>query len=91
MPCHDAMPSCLTVYTNILWYFPILGCFCVYNSAHGLDYVQDSLEKTLLSELHDDRLPFQGLPVVIVLAHDPAHTERQLQALRDRGQALADR
>lgn len=70
-----------------------LGCFCVFNSPHTLDYIRCSLEKTLLSDLHrqDQRMPFQGLPIVIVLAHDPEVTEKGLMHLRDQGQDLADR
>ncbi len=63
----------------------------MFNSLPGLEYIQESLESTLLSEVGEDRLPFQGLPVGIVLAHDPSHTEKDLLLLRDGGQALADR
>ena len=71
--------------------FCYAGCFCVYNSLRGLEYIQESLEKTLLSDVCEDRLPFQGLPVGVVLAHDPSHTEKDLMILRDGGQSLADR
>ena len=57
----------------------------------GLEYIQESLEKTLFSDVCEDRLPFQGLPVGVVLAHDPSHTEKDLMILRDGGQSLADR
>ena len=68
------------------------GCFCVYNCLESLEYIRCSLEKTLLSDLQrDDRLPFQGLPIVIVLAHDPEVTEKGLEWLREEGQGLADR
>ena len=39
----------------------------------------------------EDRLPFQGLPIVLVLAHSPDITEQGLQWLRDEGQSLANR
>ncbi len=63
----------------------------MFNSVPGLRYVQESLEKTLLSDVAEDRLPFQGLPIAVVLAHDPSHTDRDLATLRDEGQDLADR
>ena len=75
----------------LVFYFCYAGCFCVYNSLRGLEYIQESLEKTLLSDVREDRLPFQGLPVGVVLAHDPSHTEKDLMILRDGGQSLADR
>ncbi len=47
------------------------GCFCTYSNSSSFEYVRDSLEKTLLSNLEqEDRLPFQGLPLVIVFAAD---------------------
>ncbi|XP_013387311.1 rho GTPase-activating protein 190 isoform X1 [Lingula anatina] len=66
------------------------GCFCVYSSSETLDYIKVSLEKTLLLDLEsEERLPFQGLPLVIVLAYDPGHTEKGLMLLREEGQELA--
>ena len=51
------------------------------------------MEKTLLSNLEqEDRLPFQGLPLVIVFAPDVAGLPfQELESLREEGQALADR
>ncbi|XP_008482595.1 rho GTPase-activating protein 190 [Diaphorina citri] len=41
------------------------GCFCVYSNSESFEYIRESLEKTLLSNLkQEDRLPFQGLPIV---------------------------
>ncbi|XP_077499589.1 rho GTPase-activating protein 190 isoform X3 [Amblyomma americanum] len=51
------------------------GCLCVYSSQQSLEYIRESLEKTLLANLEqDDRLPFHGLPLVMVYAGpaDPA-------------------
>jgi len=46
---------------------------------------------TLLSNLaSEDRLPFQGLPLVIVFAPDAVLDDKQLGSLREEGQALAD-
>ncbi|XP_075739843.1 rho GTPase-activating protein 190-like isoform X7 [Rhipicephalus microplus] len=45
------------------------GCLCVYSNQQSLEYIRESLEKTLLANLEqDDRLPFHGLPLVIVYA-----------------------
>ncbi|KAH9374423.1 hypothetical protein HPB48_021006 [Haemaphysalis longicornis] len=43
------------------------SCLCVYASQPGLEYIRESLEKTLLANLEqEDRLPFHGLPLVMV-------------------------
>ena len=63
----------------------------MFSCESSLDYVWNSLEKTLLSDLARDRLPFQGLPIVIVLAHNPDITEKGLEALREEGGQLAQR
>ena len=77
---------------NVLFNALIAGCFCIYNSLSSLEYLRESLEKTLMSDLErEDRLPFQGLPIAIVLAHDPGLSEKGLLALREDGQSLADR
>ena len=39
----------------------------------------------------EDRLPFQGLPIAIVLAHNPGLSDKGLMELREEGQSLADR
>ncbi|KAH9364685.1 hypothetical protein HPB48_022769 [Haemaphysalis longicornis] len=45
------------------------SCLCVYASQPGLEYIRESLEKTLLANLEqEDRLPFHGLPLVMVFA-----------------------
>ena len=68
------------------------GCFCTYSNSSSFEYVRDSLEKTLLSNLEqEDRLPFQGLPLVIVFAADQDIEEKDIIALKDEGQNLADR
>lgn len=67
------------------------GCFCVYSNPSTFEYVRESLEKTLLSNLEqDDRLPFQGLPIVILFVADPSVEEKEVLRLREEGQSLAD-
>ena len=70
----------------------ISGCFCTYSNSSSYEYIRDSLEKTLLSNLEqEDRLPFQGLPLVIVFAAEPNLPDKDLLTLREEGQNLADR
>ena len=67
------------------------GCFCAFSNPSSFEYIRDSLEKTLLSNLEqEDRLPFQGLPLVIVFAAEPGLSEKDLQNLREEGSALAE-
>lgn len=64
----------------------------MYSNPHTFEYVRESLEKTLLSNLEqDDRLPFQGLPIVILFVADPSVEEKEVLRLREEGQSLADR
>ena len=67
------------------------GCFCVYSNADSFEYIRDSLEKTLLSNLEqEDRLPFQGLPIVIVMAAQPSLSQSEFAHLKAEGLNLAD-
>merc|ERR1719402_1774656 len=67
------------------------GCFCVYSDVTSYEYIRSSLEKTLLSNLEqEDRLPFQGLPLVILFQSDASLGEKEALHLRDEGQNLAD-
>ena len=70
-------------------YFP--GCFCVYSDGSSFEYIRESVEKTLLSNLEqDDRLPFQGLPLVIVFASSLVTLpEKELLRLKEEGHSLA--
>lgn len=64
----------------------------MYSNPSTFEYVRESLEKTLLSNLEqDDRLPFQGLPIVILFVADPSVEEKEVLRLREEGQSLADR
>jgi hypothetical protein len=68
------------------------GSFCVYSNAESFEYIRESLEKTLLSNLEqEDKLPFQGLPIVLMFLQDSYIEEKDVIKLREEGQSLADR
>jgi hypothetical protein len=68
------------------------GCFCVYSNSESFEYIRESLEKTLLSNLkQEDRLPFQGLPIVILFVAESSIDEKEIIRLREEGQNLSDR
>ncbi|XP_048511916.1 rho GTPase-activating protein 190 isoform X3 [Athalia rosae] len=67
------------------------GSFCIYANEESFEYIRSSLEKTLLSNLEqEDRLPFQGLPIVIMFVADACIDEMEALRLREEGQNLAD-
>ncbi|XP_011497182.1 PREDICTED: rho GTPase-activating protein 190 [Ceratosolen solmsi marchali] len=67
------------------------GSFCICSNEDTFEYVRSSLEKTLLSNLEqEDRLPFQGLPIVIIFVPDGIIDELEAVRLREEGQNLAD-
>ncbi|XP_053593266.1 rho GTPase-activating protein 190 isoform X1 [Microplitis demolitor] len=67
------------------------GSFCIYANEDSFEYIRSSLEKTLLSNLEqEDRLPFQGLPIVIMFVPDITIDEMESMRLREEGQNLAD-
>ncbi|XP_043226350.1 rho GTPase-activating protein 190-like isoform X5 [Amphibalanus amphitrite] len=76
------------------------GCLCVFSNAASFEYLRQSVEKTLLSSLQEEeeeeqeeeqgRPPFQGLPLVLVLAADPQLGRAELAQLRQDGRSLAD-
>lgn len=66
------------------------GSFCVYSDAESFEYVRDSLEKTLLSNLEqEDKLPFQGLPLVLVYVQETLAEDKEVARLREDGHSLA--
>lgn len=72
--------------------FLVLGSFCIYSNEDSFEYIRSSLEKTLLSNLEqEDRLPFQGLPIVIMFIPEASIDEMEAMKLREEGQNLADR
>ena len=71
--------------------FPAAGCFCTFSDDPTFEYIRTSLEQTLLSNLEqEDRLPFQGLPLVIVFAADLSVGREEAARLREEGRSLAD-
>ncbi|CAH0558065.1 unnamed protein product [Brassicogethes aeneus] len=67
------------------------GSFCVYSNAESFEYIRESLEKKLLSNLEqEDKLPFQGLPIVLLFLQDSYLDEKEVLKLKEEGQNLAD-
>lgn len=66
------------------------GCILVYSSEESLEFLYDSVYKTFLAP-SDERLQYQGLPVVILQALDSNLTEKGYLLLRDKGITLAHR
>lgn len=67
------------------------GCVCVYSNSESFEYIRDSLEKTLLSNLEkDDKLPFEGLPIILLYISESGIGQKDL-TLQKEGQSLADR
>lgn len=76
---------------NLYYYHFYAGCVCVYSNSESFEYIRDSLEKTLLSNLEkDDRLPFQGLPIILLYINESGIGQKDL-TLQEEGQSLADR
>lgn len=76
---------------GFFFFFQILGCVCVFSNSESFEYIRDSLEKTLLSNLEkDDKLPFQGLPIILLYISESDIGLRDL-TLQKEGQSLADR
>lgn len=63
----------------------------MYSNSESFEYIRDSLEKTLLSNLEkDDKLPFQGLPIILLYISEADVGQKDL-TLQEEGQSLADR
>ena len=69
------------------------GCLCVFSSASSFEYLRQSVEKTLLTSLQEEegRPPFQGLPLVLVLAADSQLARTEVTQLRQDGRSLAEK
>ena len=91
MPLRYFFERELKAQASILYFLYFPGCFCVYSDGSSFEYIRESVEKTLLSNLEqDDRLPFQGLPLVIVFASSLATLpEKELLRLKEEGHSLA--
>ncbi|XP_022835664.1 rho GTPase-activating protein 190 [Spodoptera litura] len=67
------------------------GYFCVYQDQESFEYIRGCAEKTLLSSLEqEDKLPFQGLPLVVMFVQDEGLDKKELTRLQEEGQNLAD-
>ena len=67
------------------------GCLCIYSNHQTLEYVTDSVEKTLLSNLEaeEDRLPFLGLPLCILYAAEADASDKDRALLCEEGENRA--
>ncbi|XP_077978032.1 rho GTPase-activating protein 5-like isoform X2 [Glandiceps talaboti] len=66
------------------------ACICVYTTKKSLEYVEDSLQKTVLPV--DDKKPaFPGLPLAVIFAREMSNSDAENTDLRSSGQLLADR
>lgn len=67
------------------------GCLCIYSNHQTLEYVTDSVEKTLLSNLEaeEDRLPFLGLPLSILYAAEIDASDKDRAILCEEGENRA--
>ncbi|KAJ0171085.1 hypothetical protein K1T71_013284 [Dendrolimus kikuchii] len=66
------------------------GYFCVYQDQESFEYIRGCAEKTLLSSLQEDKLPFQGLPLVVMFVQEESMDKKELARLQEEGQNLAD-
>ncbi|XP_049881633.1 rho GTPase-activating protein 190 isoform X2 [Pectinophora gossypiella] len=67
------------------------GYFCVYQDQESFEYIRGCAEKTLLSSLEqEDKLPFQGLPLVVMFVQDEGMDKKEITRLQEDGQNLAD-
>ncbi|XP_028025613.1 rho GTPase-activating protein 190 isoform X1 [Bombyx mandarina] len=67
------------------------GYFCVYQDQESFEYIRACAEKTLLCSLEqEDKLPFQGLPLVVMFVQDEGMDKKELARLQEEGQNLAD-
>lgn len=66
------------------------ACICIYSNQGTLDFVTESVEKTLLSTLEsgEDPLSFHGLPLMLLFSGD-VEDELQLARLREEGKERA--
>ena len=65
----------------------------MFSGAASFEYLRQSVEKTLLTSLQEEsgRPPFQGLPMVLVLAADAQLGRPELTQLRQDGRSLAEK
>lgn len=85
------MCCCLVELNMVIVFEIIVGCVCIYSNSESFEYIRDSLEKTLLSNLEkDDKLPFEGLPIILLYISG-SDVGQQYLSLQEDGQSLADR
>ncbi|GFN96257.1 rho GTPase-activating protein [Plakobranchus ocellatus] len=68
------------------------GCLCVYNSEDTLNYVQNSLERSLKDDVvKEGEATLSGMPIAIIQASNSSQSEKESERLRERGRNLAAR
>lgn len=69
---------------------PLPGVVCAYSNEASLEYVRESLEKSLLTQLErEESAPTP--PITVLFAPDPDPDHNASQHLHDEGANLADR
>lgn len=67
--------------------FQSSGLICIYSNQLSLDYLKDSIERSLLLELEDK---FESLPLVLVYQPEDQKDDNEIELQRTEGQHLAD-
>jgi Rho GTPase-activating protein 5 len=68
------------------------GCLCVYNSDETLNYIRDSLERSLTYDVvKDGEATLSGMPIAIIQASNSSQSERENELLREKGRSIAAR
>ncbi|XP_055899614.1 rho GTPase-activating protein 5-like isoform X4 [Biomphalaria glabrata] len=68
------------------------GCLCVYNSEDTLNYIRDSLERSLTNDIvRDGEATLNGMPIAIIQASNSSQSEKENEILREKGRMLASR
>ncbi|KAH9518727.1 hypothetical protein Btru_006096 [Bulinus truncatus] len=66
------------------------GCLCVYNSDDTLNYIRDSLERSLTNDvLREGEATLSGMPIAIIQASNSSQADKENEILREKGRNLA--
>ncbi|XP_005097825.1 rho GTPase-activating protein 35 isoform X2 [Aplysia californica] len=68
------------------------GCLCVYNSEETLNYVKDSLERSLTNDVvKEGEATLSGMPIAIIQASNSSQSEKENERLSEKGRSIAAR